>query len=111
MKLERVHIIIFVVVILLVAAGWYVFRVLSSTDSCASVKPSEQAACCAELNKDQIAIDCKGNWIFDKSLQQCSFECDLDQEIRFCTQDVFECPDGSFVSRDPQKDCAFKPCS
>ena len=28
----------------------------------------------------------------------------------FCTADVFECPDGSFVARDPANDCAFSPC-
>jgi hypothetical protein len=28
----------------------------------------------------------------------------------FCTADVFECPDGSYVSRDPENNCAFPPC-
>jgi hypothetical protein len=28
----------------------------------------------------------------------------------FCTQDVKECPDGSFVSRDPANGCTFFPC-
>jgi hypothetical protein len=28
----------------------------------------------------------------------------------FCTLDVQACPDGSFVGRDPQNDCAFSPC-
>jgi hypothetical protein len=28
----------------------------------------------------------------------------------FCTADVFECPDGSFVSRDAANDCQFKAC-
>jgi hypothetical protein len=28
-----------------------------------------------------------------------------------CTLDVQECPDGSFVGRDPQNDCAFSPCT
>lgn len=27
-----------------------------------------------------------------------------------CTDDVFECPDGSFVSRDPENDCKFEEC-
>mmetsp|Transcript_935 Transcript_935/g.1266 ORF Transcript_935/g.1266 Transcript_935/m.1266 type:complete len:273 (-) Transcript_935:44-862(-) len=27
-----------------------------------------------------------------------------------CTQDVFQCPDGSFVSRDPNNNCQFFPC-
>jgi hypothetical protein len=29
---------------------------------------------------------------------------------KFCTKDVQECPDGSFVGRDPNNDCAFAPC-
>gem|GEM_PF-2646118 len=28
----------------------------------------------------------------------------------FCTTDVKECPDGSFVNRDPKANCKFKPC-
>mmetsp|Transcript_13462 Transcript_13462/g.29813 ORF Transcript_13462/g.29813 Transcript_13462/m.29813 type:complete len:512 (-) Transcript_13462:1464-2999(-) len=28
----------------------------------------------------------------------------------FCTQDAMECPDGSFVGRDPANDCNFMPC-
>ena len=28
----------------------------------------------------------------------------------FCTADVFQCPDGSYVSRDPSNGCAFGPC-
>ena len=27
-----------------------------------------------------------------------------------CTMDVFECPDGTFMNRDPAKDCAFEAC-
>ena len=29
----------------------------------------------------------------------------------FCTDDVNECPDGTFVSRDPSNGCNFEPCS
>lgn len=32
------------------------------------------------------------------------------QEIQFCTMDVMTCPDGSFVARDPEKNCDFRPC-
>lgn len=28
-----------------------------------------------------------------------------------CTADVSECPDGSFVGRDPMNNCEFKECS
>ena len=28
----------------------------------------------------------------------------------FCTQDAFECPDGTWVSRNPNDDCNFEPC-
>ena len=28
-----------------------------------------------------------------------------------CTADVYECPDGSFVGRDPMNNCEFKECS
>ena len=27
-----------------------------------------------------------------------------------CTQEVQECPDGSFVGRDPENNCMFKEC-
>lgn len=31
-------------------------------------------------------------------------------EQKFCTQDVKECPDASFVGRDPEKNCEFREC-
>jgi len=31
-------------------------------------------------------------------------------ETRACTQDVKQCTDGSYVARDPAKNCEFKPC-
>lgn len=31
-------------------------------------------------------------------------------EMKLCTADVKQCPDGSFVARDPAKNCQFKPC-
>lgn len=32
------------------------------------------------------------------------------EEMKICTMDVKECPDGSFVSRDPENNCKFKEC-
>ncbi|TVQ81364.1 MAG: hypothetical protein EA369_00160 [Bradymonadales bacterium] len=37
-------------------------------------------------------------------------ETESEDEVVFCTMDVKECPDGSFVSRDPSKNCEFFPC-
>ena len=34
----------------------------------------------------------------------------MPEEAIVCPADVRLCPDGSFVSRDPAKACAFKPC-
>ena len=34
-----------------------------------------------------------------------------DVEAKFCATDVMQCPDGSFVARDPESDCAFRPCA
>lgn len=28
----------------------------------------------------------------------------------YCTQEVKECPDGSFVGRDPSRGCAYRRC-
>ena len=28
----------------------------------------------------------------------------------FCTRDLFTCPDGTYVSRNPANDCEFDPC-
>lgn len=28
-----------------------------------------------------------------------------------CTNDVYQCPDGSYVGRDPNNNCEFRPCS
>lgn len=28
----------------------------------------------------------------------------------YCIADVMECPDGSFVAREPEKNCEFKEC-
>jgi hypothetical protein len=36
---------------------------------------------------------------------------DNDEDIVFCTEDLFECPDGSYVSRNQDDDCNFFPCS
>lgn len=33
-----------------------------------------------------------------------------EDEIKFCTMDVKQCADGSFVSRDPENNCEFKKC-
>ena len=33
-----------------------------------------------------------------------------DEDPVFCTADVKQCADGSFVSRDPENGCAFDPC-
>ena len=34
----------------------------------------------------------------------------LDESARFCAADVQTCPDGSYVSRNPDKGCAFNAC-
>ena len=34
----------------------------------------------------------------------------LDESGRVCTADVQACPDGSYVSRNPDKGCAFNAC-
>ena len=34
----------------------------------------------------------------------------LDESGRVCTADVQACPDGSYVSRHPDKGCAFNAC-
>jgi hypothetical protein len=34
----------------------------------------------------------------------------MSDEGIFCTADVKQCPDGSFVSRNPANGCAFDPC-
>jgi hypothetical protein len=31
-------------------------------------------------------------------------------EPKLCSADVLVCPDGSYVARDPDNNCAFKPC-
>jgi len=36
---------------------------------------------------------------------------DSEKEQVFCSMDVKECPDGSFVARDPEQNCNFKPCT
>ncbi|MFP4523884.1 MAG: hypothetical protein ACLFO2_01015 [Candidatus Woesearchaeota archaeon] len=34
-----------------------------------------------------------------------------EEDPLMCAADVKECPDGSFVPRDPENDCEFKPCT
>ncbi len=36
---------------------------------------------------------------------------DSEDNLIVCAMDVFECEDGSFVSRDPANNCEFSPCS
>eukprot|EP01059_Diplonema_ambulator_P036733 TRINITY_DN92_c0_g1_i4.p1 TRINITY_DN92_c0_g1~~TRINITY_DN92_c0_g1_i4.p1 ORF type:complete len:174 (+),score=62.18 TRINITY_DN92_c0_g1_i4:66-524(+) len=31
-------------------------------------------------------------------------------ELQICTQDVMQCPDGTYVSRDPANNCQFRAC-
>ncbi|GEM_PF-1516478 len=38
-------------------------------------------------------------------------ETELEDDAVFCTMDVKMCPDGSYVGRDPEHNCAFFPCS
>ncbi len=33
-----------------------------------------------------------------------------DNDQIFCAQDAKECPDGTFVGRDPKNNCEFEPC-
>jgi hypothetical protein len=35
---------------------------------------------------------------------------DGSDEMKVCIADVKQCPDGSFVSRDPDKNCEFRQC-
>lgn len=35
---------------------------------------------------------------------------DNDKDKIFCSQDAKECPDGTFVSRNPENNCEFEPC-
>ena len=41
-----------------------------------------------------------------------AFQVNLTQvgEVVVCTEDAFECPDGSYVTRDPNNDCKFPEC-
>jgi len=34
----------------------------------------------------------------------------IEETSSFCTADVFECPDGSFVQRNPDNNCEFNTC-
>ncbi len=34
----------------------------------------------------------------------------MPEEVGSCAADVKQCPDGSYVSRNPAKDCAFDAC-
>ena len=34
----------------------------------------------------------------------------VEAEPKLCPADVQECADGSFVARDPENNCQFKPC-
>ena len=34
----------------------------------------------------------------------------LEEDVKLCPADVKRCPDGSWVSRNPARDCAFDPC-
>lgn len=38
-------------------------------------------------------------------------ETELEDDAVFCTMDAKMCPDGSYVGRDPENNCAFFPCS
>lgn len=48
---------------------------------------------------------CQGNDNRFSNKRECKQTC-----IRKCPKDKKRCRDGSFVSRDPSKNCAFKPC-
>jgi hypothetical protein len=40
----------------------------------------------------------------------CKSDLKFPEPQKFCTQDAMQCPDGSFVGRDPNNNCEFYPC-
>ncbi len=110
MQLSKKNTIIITVVFLIIVGGLYISLYRTSSSDCVSLPVDERNACCAAQNKDQITVSCSGSWSWDKEINECSFICDLSQEIQLCTSDVKECPDGSFVGRDGMNKCEFRVC-
>ena len=76
---------------------------------CGEFPEDERNLCCSEKHKGEVTIQCTGGWEYIEESKDCSFVCRLGEPV-FCTADVKECRDGSFVPRDPENGCAFKPC-
>jgi hypothetical protein len=86
------------------------FFINADKDSCAKL-PAEQRDACCENNKPGLFISTfNGTWRFNSTIKKCDYERIKETTPVFCTADVMQCPDGSFVARDPSNGCEFRPC-
>ena len=102
-------------------------NVNSSASVCSKFSSDQRDACCLNQSRSVVVVSCQGNWEFNNSTSQCDYICSPNssnyssQNITnvqnftkpsglFCTAEVKQCPDGSFVSRDTALHCDFKPC-
>lgn len=113
MNKKHITVVLGILVVLIVAFVFaiYSFDLFSKNNplKCSDYPIESRDLCCIQQNVNSTHITCVGDWKFDNSSNACKFVC-ISQEPRFCTQDVKECPDGSFVSRDAGNNCEFKPC-
>lgn len=89
----------------------------AKVDKCSFGKPKTEGSCDMLLgyyyndrsNSCEAVSGCSvSNIDFFSSLEECQGSCVIEET--FCTQDVKECSDGSFVSRDPKNSCEFRDC-
>lgn len=75
---------------------------------CGVLSKKNQSLCCEALHKNKQTSDCIGAWTFNRTAKICEYSCEAEEIV--CATDVNECPDGSFVSRNPANGCALPDC-
>ena len=67
-----------------------------------------QDACCFNIHKDDVTIECVGKWQYVDGLRQCQFICNNAMPV--CTEGAKLCDDGTSVVRNASLGCEFNAC-
>merc|ERR1712025_1413500 len=62
------------------------------------------------FNCEQAHIICEGEPVDDKPNKKPTKKPIGSPRDLYCFKDIFQCPDGTSVGRDPKNNCEFKPC-
>ena len=67
-----------------------------------------QDSCCFEAHKNDIHIDCVGNWQYISGIRFCQYVCD--NSLPICPADTQVCDNNMVVKRNASNNCEFDKC-